>query len=228
MADTTQKLKKLQMFEGIPDDEIKKLSEQTNWEVYSTGQEIFEMGDQAHWIFIVAYGAVKLVRRAENGNEVALHFVGPEGIFGAVVAMRANSVYPLTAVAIEDTAILKIHRDVFLGVFQKHPVLGPRLLEMVGRRIGDLHAEKATLKSKMPKRIARFLLRKLESQPETYGDKIMIRLTRQDIANHIGTSVETVIRVLSAWTQDKIITTSDHRIEILDRKALSEIINTEG
>lgn len=227
MSDLVSKLRLLKLFDALPDSEVAALSKKSHWEVYGVDQEVFAAGAEAKRIFIVAYGAIKLFRRLESGSEIVLGFIPKDGIVAAVVALKENSVYPVSAAALEETGLIRIDREDFREVFQKHPVLGPRLLAMVAERMGTLQTEKTLIKSKMQKRIADFLLRTLEGQPKTFGDRIMLRLTRQDIANHLGTTVETVIRVLSAWTKQEIIETTDQRIDVLNRQALKKIIESE-
>jgi CRP/FNR family transcriptional regulator len=224
MITVVDRLKNLDLFTGLPDGEIEKLAAQSLWTTYLTGDTVFTAGDEARYAHIIGYGAVKLVRHLDNGSEVTMHFIPRGQIFGAVVAMREGAKYPLTAIALEDTGVLRISREAFRESFQNHSVVGPRLLMLISQRITEMHSEKAMLKSTVQKRIAEFILRTLESQTMPSGGRIMMRLTRQDIANRVGTTVETVIRTLSQWTQLGLITTEDHRIEVLKKEALAEIL----
>ena len=76
------------------------------------------------------------------------------------------------------------------------------------------------------KRIAIFLLDLLERIQNTYGStsRITIPLTRQDIADRVGSTVETVIRILSTWSKQKLIDTQDKYIEIPNMSTLRQVV----
>lgn len=116
----------------------------------------------------------------------------------------------------------------FLSDWQSRPVVARAVNLNIMNRMMEFQRDKAMAAAPIPVRIAQFLLASLEQQPSTMGNVIGIRLTRKDIAERVGTTVETAIRVLSSWGQKNWVATEDHRIMILDRKALEDLIQEGG
>jgi CRP/FNR family transcriptional regulator len=183
---------------------------------------LFEVGTPVDYVYIIGYGAIKLIQILPNGDEVVMHFIPAGGLVAGVVAMQAQARYPLTAVTLEDSGLIKIKSECLRKIISSKSHLSGQLLQMVSARMADLQSEKMVKKSSVSHRVGDFLLRQLAKQPEGYGQKITMRLTRQDIANAVGTSVETVIRILSQWTQEGVIQTQDKHIEILNKAELKK------
>lgn len=219
------RIRKHHLFEGLPDSDLAELVSNSEWKHFRSAQTLFEAGEPAQSVYIIGYGAAKLIQLSPAGEEIIMHLVPAGGLVAGVVAMQENGRYPLTAVTMEDSGVIKLRSDCFRKLVSTKGKLAGQLLAMVAQRIADLHGDKMTSKGSVPEKIADFLLRQLEKQPAGSGTRITMRLTRQDIANSVGTTVETVIRVLSQWTQKNIISTQDHHIEILNKSALREIID---
>jgi CRP-like cAMP-binding protein len=86
--------------------------------------------------------------------------------------------------------------------------------------MAEFHHDKILVGAPVAERIAAFLLRTLDTQQPGFGSTIGFRLSRRDIAERIGATVETVIRVLSSWSQNGWISTDGQRITIHNRSAL--------
>jgi CRP-like cAMP-binding protein len=89
----------------------------------------------------------------------------------------------------------------------------------------EFQDDKVMTASPVPQKIARFLLRTVDSQAPIYGSRISLKLTRRDIAERVGTTVETVIRVLSKWSQQGWIRIEDQHIDILNREAFEDLLS---
>jgi CRP/FNR family transcriptional regulator len=215
------------IFDDLEDSDLDRLSEGSGWVSFNQGKTIFEAGSPVDYVYIVCFGSVKLVQTTSNGAEVILHFVPEGGLVAGVVAMQPNGRYPLSAVAHEPSGLIKIKSSTFRELVSAKSNLAQKLLHMISLRVNDLHSEKAVKMKNVPFKIAEFLIRTLEKQKNGSKTKIQIKLTRQDIANAVGTTVETTIRVLSQWTQDKIIATEGQNIEVLNKEALRKILNED-
>ncbi len=102
------RLRKYNLFVDLSDSDLEELSQNAEWELFNQGKIIFQRDDLAVAVYIVGYGAVKLVRFLPNGDEVLLHLIIPGGIFAGVIVMRGSEAkYPLTAIALEDSGVIK-------------------------------------------------------------------------------------------------------------------------
>ena len=125
---------------------------------------------------------------------------------GAPLMKSEASIYPLTAIALEESGLVKIARKTFCEAGLKNDVFALELDRQIIETLQAFQKSKAMNRSSVENRVADLLLRLHSSQPKELGDRIMIRLTRQDIADAVGSMVESVIRVLSKWTKENVIT----------------------
>ena len=228
MTDLLTHLRKYNLFQDLPESDLRGLAENSKWKTFKKNETIFEKGGAALAVYIVGFGAVKLVQFLSNGDEVIIHLIPPGELFAGMIVMRGKEAkYPLTAVALEDSGTIEVNSNYFRVLVSSKGALGTRLIQMVSQRMLDHHSEKSVSRGTVAQRIAEFLLRTLENQPKEMGHQIMLRLTRQDIANATGTSVETVIRILSQWTQDRLILTKSQHIEILQINMLKQILEND-
>lgn len=139
--------------------------------------------------------------------------------------MNPNPKYPVNASAMEDSGVIQISRRLYIDVWQSIPDVAQRVNMQIMGRMMEFHDDKIMATSPVPQKIARFLLRTVDSQASIHGSRISLRLTRKDIAERVGTTVETAIRVLSKWSQDGWIQIEDHHIDILNRAALEEMLS---
>jgi len=187
------------------------------------GDTIFESGSPANHVYIIFYGSLKMIERQNDRNTV-MNFFGRNRILGIPLMKIEGSVLPLTAIALEESGLVKVARKTFCEIWLKDDLLAPELDRQVIDIFHSFQKSKAMSRSPVESRVADLLLRLHSSQSTELGDRIMIRLTRQDIADAIGTTVESVIRVLSKWTKENLIETVDHRVELKNISRLAEIL----
>lgn len=226
-VDIAAKLKSLALFTGFDDTVIARLSESLSFRRLEAGETLFHAQDSAESCYLVFYGAIKLVRAMAPGKEVVMCFCRPGEFVGAGVMMSPRPRFPLTANAVEDSGLIQIPRQHYVDVWQSLPDVARAVNLSIMGRVMEFQDDKAMAVTPVPQRIARFLIRTLDQQPPQFGNRLNIKLARKDIAERVGTTVETVIRVLSQWTQKGWIETEEQRITILDRKALEALVESE-
>jgi CRP/FNR family transcriptional regulator len=148
--------------------------------------------------------------------------ISPHDIFGGVAVLR-NFPYPANAVAMEDSEVLKISRKNLMRLVDRFP----NLLYCIALQLGDrMKSSYDSLKNialeRVEARIAALLL-KLSNKVGVETDEgvlIDMRLTKQDVADMVGTTVETSIRTFSKFKKQGLVTDSDGKIIIKDREGL--------
>lgn len=224
-VDIAAKLKALPVLQGCDDNLLAELASGLKFLRIETGDVLFRAQEPAHSCYIVSMGSVKLSRTTAGGREAVMCFCRPGDFIAAAIMMNPKPFFPLTATSMESSALLQIPRQIYVDVWQSKPEIARSInLNIMGRMM-EFQDDKTMSTSPVPEKIARFLLRSLESQPTLYGNTLNLKLSRKDIADRVGTTVETVIRVLSQWTQKGWIATEEHRIVILDRAALEALLN---
>jgi len=187
-------LDKIELFEGLPSDQLTKLAEHMRQRVYPAGAIVVNEGDEAHGMFIVDSGALKVFVTEENGKEVTLSLLGPEDYFGEL-ALLDDAPRSASVITVEKTTLLQISRADFNEVIAAHPACMQIIMRNLVGRIRELTDNvRALALIDVFGRISRVF----DSMAEPEGEMRIIRrrMTQQDLANLVGASREMVNRIL--------------------------------
>lgn len=220
-----QEVRKVTIFSTLSEDDIKELKDYFTKEEYKKKDPIFSEGDPSDWLYAVLDGKVKITKLSAEGKEIIIEVISPGDIFGAIAVMRGFP-YPANAVAMEETLLLKISRNNFLKILDGYPSVMYCIMQNIGDRMKGSHESlKNIALEKVSSRIASLLLKLAEkSGKETpEGTVIDFRLTKQDIADMVGTTVETSIRTMSQFKKDGIVAEEEGQIVIKDLEKLKAL-----
>jgi len=218
-------IKKVSIFNTLSAEEVKELTRYLLSEKFSKKEFIFAEGDPSEWLYIVKTGKVKITKLSNEGKEIILEIISPHEMFGGIAVVRGFP-YPANAVAMEDCEVLKISRKNLLSSMDKLPNLMYCMAMNIGDRIKGTHE---TLKSialeKVESRIASLLIKLSEKSGERVpeGVAINMKLTKQDIAEMVGTTVETSIRTISKLTKAGLVVSKAGKIVIRDLEKLRSL-----
>lgn len=188
---------------------------------------IFSEGDPSDWLYVVIKGKVKITKLSQSGREIILEIISPMDFFGGVAVMRGFP-YPANAVAMDDAELLKISRSNLMRILDRFPNLMYCMAMNIGDRIKGSHeALKNIAVEKVESRIASMLIKladKAGSEPLGDGSvTIDMKLTKQDIAEMVGTTVETSIRTMSKFKKLGIVSEKGGKITIKDINKLKAL-----
>ena len=160
-----------------------------------------------------------------TGKDLILEVFGAGDPLGAIAAYDGRP-FPASAVAIEDTACVIIPRETFFALLEAHPSLVRGLMLGMTVRMVELTNRLAELSgSRIEPRFARLFL-KLASEmghPGPHGTVIPLVLSRQELADMTGTTIETAIRIMSRWGKQDIVHTEKDGFVVVDRDKLEAI-----
>ena len=225
--DIRAKLKGVSLFKGFDDATIQTLSQGLSFRYLAEDEILFRQTESADVCYIVSFGGVKLYRQDPQGREMIMGFCRPGDFVAAGVMVQTNPRFPVSAIPIEDSGLIQIPRKVYVDVWQNIGEVARAVNLTVMHRMFDLQEDKTLALSPVAIRIANFLLRSLSQQPQVFGNTISLRLSRKTIAESVSTSPETVIRILSQWTQNGWILTEGQRITLVKKSALDELIQRQ-
>jgi len=214
------------LFSALPERDWAAVAELLGDRSYSKDEYVFFEGDPPEALFVVRSGRVKLLRHSREGRDVVLDVIGPSRMLGEM-AVFEGAPYDFTAQAMEPTDLISIARYDFLSLLRRFPRLSLAVISELGRRLrsaSDLVHSLAV--ERVARRIARVLLKMADAAgrpAEGGGTLIDVTLTRQDVADMAGTTVETAIRTMSRLRQQGIIATKRGRVVVLDRAQLRDI-----
>lgn len=218
-------LKKISLFNTLSDPEIKEITPYLHSASVRKKDVIFTEGDPSEWLYIVAEGKVKITKLSQDGKEIILEVIHPLDFFGGLAVIRGFP-YPANAVAMEDSKLLKISRSSLMRVLDRFPNLMYCMAQQVGDRMKESHE---TLKNialeRVEARIASLLLKLADKTGSKTNEGLVIdmKLTKQDIAEMVGTTVETSIRTMSKFKKMRIVVEKDGRIVITDLEKLKAL-----
>jgi CRP/FNR family transcriptional regulator len=220
-----KKLTGISLFKDLSEAELKELEPYLITAPVRKKETIFSEGEPPEWFFLVLSGKVKITKLSHEGKEIILEVISPTDIFGGVAVIRGFP-YPANAVAMEDSEVLKISRKNLMRLLDRFP----NLMYCIAMQLGDrMKSSYDSLKNialeRVESRIAALLL-KLAGKVGTVtkeGTVIDMRLTKQDVADMVGTTVETSIRTFSKFKKQGFVAESDGRFVIRDRDGLNAL-----
>lgn len=211
-------LSKISLFNSLSPSELKEVSPYIIQASAKKRETIFSEGDPPDWFYIVLEGKVKITKLSQDGKEIILEIISPTDFFGGLAVIKGFP-YPANAIAMEDTELLKISRSNLMRILDRFPGLMYCMALQLSDRMKESHE---TLKNialeRVEARIASLLLKladKIGKETEN-GLLIDMKLTKQDIAEMVGTTVETSIRTMSKFKKLGIVSDRDGRIMIKD------------
>ena len=223
-----ESLRKVDMFRRVSPEDRQHVLQVARVQHFARGAQIFQEGDPADTFLAILEGRVKVFKSAPNGKEIILEIFSKGDPLGATAVYESRQL-PASAVALEDTECLAIGRADFFALLERHPPLVRALLSGLTLRLVELTKRLAELTSgRVETRFARLFL-KLASQigkPDRGGTFVAMPLTRQELADLTGTTIETAIRTMSSWQKDSIVRTEKDGFVIVDRRQLESIAET--
>jgi CRP/FNR family transcriptional regulator, nitrogen oxide reductase regulator len=168
---------------------------------------------------------VKIFKLLPTGKDMILEVFGAGDPLGAIAAYDGRP-FPASAVALEDTTCVMIPRQTFFALLEAHPSLVRGLMLGMTVRMVELTNRLAEMSgSRIEPRFARLFL-KLASEmgrDERGGTFVPIVLSRQELADMTGTTIETAIRIMSRWGKQDIVRTDKDGFIVVDRAKLESL-----
>lgn len=217
-------LKRIPIFSGMLDEQLIKISQLEIKRKYPKGSIVFNEGDKGESFFYIQSGKIKMYKTSFDGREVILNIFG-EGAILAEVTMFNDLDYPATAEVIEDAVIGMIYnRDIEKLVLENRE-LSLQIIKELSQRLyySQINVKEIALNDTYI-RTAKVLinLAKEYGKNTTKGIEINLGMTRQDIANIVGTTRETASRAMSQLKKKKYIDMNGKSIIIKDINKLKE------
>jgi CRP/FNR family transcriptional regulator len=217
-VETDQALLRARVFSRLDGEDRRRLAAVSRVQLYRRGETVFSEGDPPAHFCTVLTGRVKVFKMTPSGKDVILEIFGAGDPLGAVAAYDGHP-FPASAVAIEDSQVLLVPRQDFFALLEQHPTLVRGLLSGLTHRLAELAFRLAELTGgRVEPRFARLFLKLAQEQgrPERGGTFIPVALSRQDLADMTGTTVETSIRIMSRWGKHRVVVTEKDGFLVLD------------
>ena len=190
---------------------------------FHKGETIFEDGDTPKGVYFIQKCTAKLSKQGVYGKEQILRFIREGDLIGYRSLLCGENLQA-KAEAMTELETTFLPSDLFLHLLEIVPQLSFVMLQKIAFELGESSNTVTFLAQKtVRERLAEILLlleQKLGTDPEGF---IKISLTREEIANIIGTATESAIRLISEFKQDELIEVEGRNIKILNRDKLIKL-----
>ena len=186
---------------------------------FARNQEIYGQGESAGCWYKVISGTVRVSKLRTDGRRHIAEFCFSGDCFG--IDNASERIY--AAEAVDDVIVMRFRRGPTEQLIDQNLMVARLLRDAIVRDLTSAHGRTLLLgRMTAPERVAAFLLAMFERRERTKS--LDLPMSRIDIADYLGLTVETVCRTLSTFRRDGMISVPNpHRIELLDRGALEEI-----
>ena len=193
----------IELFSELNEAELREIAALAQTRSAPTDTTIFHEGDPADSIFLVVGGRVKVVTTSSDGKEFILSVLGAGQVFGEMGLLEAAP-RSASVVSITEVELLVIKRDDFDRLLTSSPGISRKLMAILSRRLRRANSKMESLAyMDVAGRLARYLLDMALDHGQRLGNGWVVvrRPTHSDIAHSIGTSRETVSRLINEFEE---------------------------
>jgi CRP-like cAMP-binding protein len=213
------------IFKHLTKDEAEKLNFEKDFRHYKRGDVLYHEGNRISGIYCVNSGIIKVFKTGLDGKEQIIRFAKS----GEVIAYRSvlsNETACTTSKVIEDCTVCFIPSEILITFIKTNSNFAFELLKLTCEELGEANSYITDIAQKtVRERLAEVLIQLVNDFGLDDQKYLKISLTREELANIVGTATESVIRLLSEFKADKYVELTGRKIRILNSKGLEKISN---
>jgi len=204
-------------------DELKGVSNAKTTKQIKKGDVIFEEGEKLDGVYCVRNGISKLSKLSANGKDQIVKLVTKGEVLGQR-SVIADELTNLCAVAVDDMEVCFIPKENIVQALNSNPAFAIEILRHMAHDLKEADDVIVNMSQKTVKqRVAEAFLYLKNSFGEDKEGFLYLTLSREDIANVVGTATESCIRIISDFKKQGLLKTSGKKISIIDQKGLQDI-----
>ncbi|CAM2796434.1 Crp/Fnr family transcriptional regulator [Hathewaya histolytica] len=219
---------KVPIFSSLSEEDLIKIVNMTGHEVYRKGEPICNEGDKSETLIIINEGKVKLCKLTKEGKEQIIHILSNGDFFGELNLFNDNESYNFSAYAISDVKICTLTKKKMDEILKQNPDISLKILKEVTKKLAETETLAQTLATNdVDTRIANMILdfSKRYGINKEKGMEIKLPINREEMANYVGVTRETISRKLSKFEDLGIIKlVGNKRIIIKNEDELKKFI----
>ena len=213
------------LFKYLKPDEVEAINFEKDFRQYKRGDILYQEGNRISGFFCINKGIIKVFKTGFDGKEQIIRFAKK----GEIIAYRSvlsNELACTSAKVIEECDVCFIPSEILISFIKTNPVYALELLKLACHELGEANSFITDIAQKtVRERLAEILLLLYHDFDVDEQNFLKISLTREELANLIGTATESVIRLLSEFKSDKLVELNGRRIKLLNIKGLEKISN---
>lgn len=214
-----------QLFKKLNEQEFAQLNYDKTCSLYKKGSIIYREGSRLTGFYCVTKGIVKIFKTGIDGKEQIIRFA-KRGEIIAYRSLLSEESACTTAKVIEEAVLCHIPYQTLQFLIQSNWQFSHHMLQIVCKELREANDYITDIAQKtVRERLAEVLLLLKENFELDNANTLQISLTREELANIVGTATESVIRLLSEFKQDHLIDLQGRKIKLLDIKTLTRVAN---
>lgn len=219
-------LKRIPLFSDLAEQDLELLADRLRRRAFAKGMIIFHKDSPGQTLYVIESGKVRIFILSESGQEISVRILSCGDVFGEL-SMLDGLPRSTGAVAVEQTEVITLHRDDFLPLLVRFPPIALAIITALSARVRYTikYAEGLAFLDVFGRVADRLLeLADCYGVNRDEGTEIDLRLTQTELASLVGTTRESANKVLGAFRDQGLISLSEQRITILDRRGLQRRI----
>ena len=213
------------LFKKLNTEELARLNYDKECSVYKKGTIVYKEGNRLTGFFCVTRGILKIYKTGVDGKEQIIRFAKKGNII-AYRSLVSQELACTTAKVIDDAVLCHIPYQTLLFLIQNNWQFSLHMLQIVCQELREANSYITDIAQKsVRERLAEVLLILKDNFELDRQNTLKISLTREELANIVGTATESVILLLSEFKQDKLIELQGRRIKIIDIQGLKKVSN---
>ncbi len=211
------------LFKKLTEEELKRLNFEKSCSIYRKGSIVYREGSRLTGFFCVTKGIVKVFKTGIDGKEQIIRFA-KKGEIIAYRSLLSQEVACTTAKIIEEAVLCHVPYQTLLYLIQNNWQFSLHMLQIVCHELREANDYITDIAQKsVRERLAEVLLLLRENFDLDNQNTLQISLTREELANMVGTATESVIRLLSEFRQDNLIGLQGRKIKFLNINGLRKV-----
>lgn len=202
---------------------MQQLADQYNVETYHKKQTVYQEGKRPRFLYCLLKGKVKAFKTHEDGKEYITNLFS-DGDFIGYAALIDEKPYDDNAIVLEDAEIMQIPKEDFMQMIYGDINIAAKFIRIITQNVKEKEDRLLNLAySSLRKRIAKALL-DIYNKFNASGENKSIEISREDIANYVGTATESLIRTLSDFKSENLIEIKSGKIFVLNPDKLKNLL----
>lgn len=213
------------IFKHLKPDEVTSINYEKDFRQYKRGDILYQEGNRISGFYCINSGIIKVFKTGFDGKEQIIRFA-KKGDIIAYRSVLSNELACTSAKVIEDCQVCFIPSEILISFIKTNSGFALELLKLACHELGEANSFITDIAQKtVRERLAEVLLFLVNDFGLDNQQFLNISLTREELANIVGTATESVIRLLSEFKSDKLVELNGRRIKIINTKGLEKISN---
>jgi CRP-like cAMP-binding protein len=213
------------IFKYLKPDEVISINYEKDFRQYKRGDILYQEGNRISGFYCINSGIIKVFKTGFDGKEQIIRFA-KQGDIIAYRSVLSNELACTSAKVIEDCQVCFIPSEILISFIKTNPNFALELIKLSCHELGEANSFITDIAQKtVRERLAEVLLFLVNDFGLDRQQFLNISLTREELANIVGTATESVIRLLSEFKSDKLVELNGRRIKIINTKGLEKISN---